>query len=211
RVVDTAVHAHAADRIVDVGAVAGEQHAALVKCGGGRLGAGVGRVIGNFVIAALLVDALQAALDAGHAQRRFVGLLLRHREHAAPDAGRAVAFDLEQIDPLVGVEEIIPRAIAPAGGAEVETGADLDEALRPGEALEGDVGEAAHHARAAVGTDQIFAAQRFALAGGIGDRRLDVIGGLRKPGELGGKPHLADLARLDVGQRGVDELVLLPL
>ena len=30
-VVDTAVHAHAADRIVDVGAVAGEQHAAFVE------------------------------------------------------------------------------------------------------------------------------------------------------------------------------------
>src|SRR3984957_14759459 len=160
---DTAVHAHAADRIVDVGAVAGEQHAAFVEGRGDALVHGVERVIGNFVIAALLVDALQAALDAGHAQRRFVGLLFRHRKHAAPDAGRAFAFDLEQIDPLVGVGEIIPRAIALAGGAEIKAGADLDEAFGPGEAFEGDVGEAPHRAGAAIAADQIFAAELFAL------------------------------------------------
>src|ERR1700730_13679533 len=139
---DTAVHAHAADRIVDVAAVAGEQHAAFVEGRGDALVHGVEHIIGYFVVAALLMDALQAALDAGHAQRRLVGLLLRHREHAAPDAGRAFAFDLEQIDPLVGIGEIIARAVALAGGAEIEAGADLDEALGPGEALEGDVGEA---------------------------------------------------------------------
>src|SRR5580704_3214311 len=175
---DAAVHAHAADRIVDVGAVAGEQHAAFVEGRGDALVHGIERVIWNFVFAALLVDALQAALDAGHAQRRFVGLLLGHRENAAPDAGRAFAFDLEQIDPFVGIGEIIARAIALAGGAEIEAGADLDEALGPGEALESDVGKAPHRAGAAVAADQIFAAELFGFAGGIGDCRFDTIGGL---------------------------------
>src|SRR6202042_3624590 len=87
RIWGAAVHAHAADRVVDVGAVAGEQHAAFVEGRGDALVHGIERVIGDFVFAALLVDALQAALDAGHAQRRFVGLLLRHRKYAAPDAG----------------------------------------------------------------------------------------------------------------------------
>src|ERR1700719_4364594 len=147
---DAAVHAHAADRVVDVGAVAGKQHAAFVEGRGDALVHGVERVIGNFVFSALLMDALQAALDAGHAQRRLVGLLFRHRENAAPDAGRAFAFDLEQIDPLVGIGEIIARAIALAGGAKIKTGADLDEALGPSEALERDAGETPHRARAAV-------------------------------------------------------------
>ncbi len=119
-----------------MGAVAGEQHAALVEGLGHALMHGVERVIGNFVIAALLMDALQAALDALHAQRFFVGFRFRHRKHAAPDSGRAVALDLEQVEPLVGIEEIIARAIALAGGAEIEAGADLDEALRPGETFE---------------------------------------------------------------------------
>ena len=81
---DAAVHAHAADRIVDVGAVAGEQHAAFVEGRGDALVHGIERVIGNFVFAALFMDALQAALDAGHAQRRLVGLLL-----PAPETRRA--------------------------------------------------------------------------------------------------------------------------
>src|SRR5580692_10075517 len=185
RVVDAAVHAHAADRVVDVGAVAGEQHAAFVEGRGDALVHGIERVIGNFVFAALLMDALQAALDAGHAQRRLVGLLFRHREYAAPDAGRAFAFDLEQVDPLVRVGEIIPRAVALAGGAEIKAGADLDEALGVSEARERDLGEAPHRAGAAVAADQIFAAELFGFAGGVGDRGLDVVGGLRQPGELG--------------------------
>src|SRR6516162_2676334 len=175
RVVDAAVHAHAADRVVDVGAVAGEQRAALVEGRGDALVDGVERVIGNVVVAALVVDALEAALDAGHAQRSLVALVLRHRKHAAPDTGRALALDLEQIDPLVGIGEVVARAVALPGFAEIEAGADLDEALGPGEAFEGDVGEPAHGARAAVGADQIFAAERLAFAGRIGNGRFDAV------------------------------------
>ena len=92
------------------------------------------------------MDALQAALDAGHAKRLFVGLLARYREHAAPDAGRTPAFDFEQVDPLVRIGEIIAGAIAVAGLTEIEVGADLDEALRPGETFECDFGKPPHRA-----------------------------------------------------------------
>ena len=59
------------------------------------------------------MDALQAALDALHAQRLFVGLVGRHRKDAAPDAGRPIALDLEQVEPLVGIGEIIAGADSP--------------------------------------------------------------------------------------------------
>jgi len=103
RVMDAAVHAHAADGIVDMGAVAGEQHAALVEGGGDPLMHGIERVIRDLVFAALGVDALQAALDAFHAQRLLVGFVGRDRHDAAPDSGRTVAFDLEQVEPFIGI------------------------------------------------------------------------------------------------------------
>src|SRR6266516_4578468 len=175
-VVDAAVHAHAADRIVDVGAVAGEQDAALVEGRGHALMHGIERVIRDFVSALPGVDALQAALDALHAQGLFVGFLRRDRHDAAPDSGWAVALDLEQVEPFVRVGKIIAGAKAAAGRAEVEAGADLDEALGPGETLELDLRQPPHGAAPAIGADDVAAANFFALAGGVGGRHIDVAG-----------------------------------
>src|SRR6516162_10582971 len=66
-IVDAAVHPHAADRIVDMSAIASEQHAALVEGLRYTLVHRVERIIRNFIIAVLLVDTLQTALEARHA------------------------------------------------------------------------------------------------------------------------------------------------
>ena len=157
------------------------------------------------------MDAVQPALDAVHAQRLLVGFVARHRHDAAPDAGRAGALDLEQIEPLVRIGKVVARAVAVAGADEIEAGGDLDEALFPGEAFELDLGELAHGAAAAVGADDIGAAQRLGFAGRVGDGDVDMIGVLGKAGEPGGEAHLGKPARLDHRQRSADKLVLLPL
>src|SRR5262249_32343907 len=126
RIVDAAVHAPAADRVVYVGGGARPQHPSFFVGAGDALMPPIGRVIRNIVVAALAVDALQAALHALRAHRLLVRFVLRHRKHAAPDAGRPVTFDLEQVEPLIGIEEVVPRAEAPVGYQEIEGGADLD-------------------------------------------------------------------------------------
>src|SRR5262249_49791189 len=111
-VMDAAVHTHAADRIVDMGTIANEQHATLVKGLSHTLMHRVKRIIGNIIIPALLMDTVQAALKTRTAQRFFIGLRLRHRENATPNARWSAAFNFEQIDPFIGIGEVIARAIA---------------------------------------------------------------------------------------------------
>src|SRR5262249_24552742 len=151
--------------VVDVGAVAGEQHAALVEGRGHPLMHGIERVIRDLVSALPGVDALQAALDALHAQRLLVGFLGRNRHDAAPDPGRAVALDFDRVEPLVRVGKIVAGAKAAASGAEVEAGADLDEAFGPGETLDLDLRQPPHGAAPAIGADDVAAANFFGLAG----------------------------------------------
>jgi hypothetical protein len=145
----------------------------------------VERMIGNVVIAVLRMNPLQAALETRHAQRLLIGLRLRHRENAAPDTRRSATFDFEQIDPFVGIGEVIARAIAPAGSAEVEASTDLDEAFGPGKSDERDLGEASYGTAAAVGAYEIFSAEFFRITTGIDDGCLDAVAGLRKSNKLG--------------------------
>src|SRR6516162_4988903 len=88
-IVDATVHTHTADRIVNMGAIANEQHATLVEGLSYALMHRVKRIIGNIIITAFLMDTLQTALKTRKAQRFLIGLRLRHRENAAPDARRA--------------------------------------------------------------------------------------------------------------------------
>src|SRR5262249_61383088 len=104
---------------------------------------------------------------------------------AAPARGVAGAFDLERVEPFFGMGKIVARAKAAAGCAEVEARADLDEALGPGETLELDVGEPPHGASPAIGADEIAAAKFYALAVHIGERTLDVVGGLLEAAQVG--------------------------
>src|SRR6516165_5774563 len=198
-IVDATVHTHTADRIVNMGAIANEQHATLVEGLSYALMHRVKRIIGNIIITAFLMDTLQTALKARKAQRFLIGLRLRHRENAAPDARRAATFNFEQIDPFIGIGEIIARAITPAGHAKVEASADLDEAFGPRKSHERDLSEAPYRTAATVRAYKIFAAKFFRLTAGIDDRCLDAVAGLHETDELGRKAHLADAARVDVG------------
>src|SRR5262249_57082797 len=104
-----------------------------------------------------------------------------------------------------------PLAFAPSNNAEVEATADLDKTFGPRKSHERNLGEAPSRTAAAVGAYKVFAAEFFYLTASIDDRYLDAAGGLREIDELGRKAHLADAARVDVGQRGVHHFVLLPL
>jgi hypothetical protein len=148
-------------------AIADKQHTTLVKGVRYTLMYRVQCIIGNIIIAVFLMNPLQTALKTRNAQYFLIGLRLRHRENAAPDARRSATFDFEQIEPLVGIGEVIARAIAPACGAEVKASADLDEALGPGKSHECDLGEAPYCAAAAVGADEVFATEFFYLTPGI--------------------------------------------
>ncbi len=154
---------------------------------------------------------MQAALDARHAQRRFVGLGLGHRKHAAPDARRAIAFDLEQIDPLVGIGEVIARAIAASGRAEIEAGGDLDEAFWPGEAS-----KAIPASGRTVLLPPSAPIRYLPRSFSVSPAALMTVASTwsavcARSTSLVEKRTSPQAARLDMGQRGVHELVLLPL
>src|SRR5207244_7317112 len=120
-------------------------------------------------------------------------------------------LDLEQVEPSVRVGKIVAGAKAAAGCAEVEAGADLDEALVPGETLELELRQPPHRAAPAIGADDVAAAKFFGLARGVDDGHIDVVGALLETRDFGGKTDLGDAARLDMRLCRPHQLVLLPL
>ena len=107
RVLDAAVQSHAADRIVDVGGVAGEQHAALAEGCGDTLMRHVEIAVDDLVGDAApgrtsaAAPAPPSSLVRSSSACRRIG-----RENRAPQAGRAVGRNLEAIAPCAGVGEI---------------------------------------------------------------------------------------------------------
>src|SRR6185437_2161512 len=102
------------------------------------------------------------------------------REEHAPEAGWPIMRHLEDRAPIdrigdIGVERI-------AMGREVLLYADDEKALRPGEALEGDIHQMPHRAARAVGADEIGAARRLDAAGGL-EPRGDAVCVLRRVDE----------------------------
>src|SRR5208282_1532325 len=114
-------------------------HAALAEGLGDALVDAVDRAVGDLPARVTGKELGQAPPHAGFAERILIGLADAARKDRAPDAGLAVALDLEEVAPLLRVGEVVADAIAAAGRQEVEGGADLDEFLRVGETLEGDV------------------------------------------------------------------------
>jgi hypothetical protein len=90
---------------------------------------------------------------------QYVVFALRRvgRVDRAPQSRRTVGGDLEAIAPRAGIGEVAAVAIA-ALAFEIERRGQKNEALRPGEAFEFDVGAPPHRATPAVGSDQIEAA-----------------------------------------------------
>ena len=79
-IVHAAVHAHAADRIVDMRAVAGEQNAALAKGRSDALGDAIDIHVFDLVAAVARKEPLQPLLDAIRVERGLLGLVRPHRE-----------------------------------------------------------------------------------------------------------------------------------
>ena len=157
RVVDAAVHPHAAERIVDVGGVAGEKRAADPERLRHPLVHAVERHVHDVVVAHGRLHGRERLLGECAARRRLVGHLGRDRKHHPPHAG-----DLQIEVPLGRIGHVAHRVEPGHGRVEVERGADHQEALRPGEALELDVERLAHLRARAVGADQPAPAPLFA-------------------------------------------------
>src|ERR1700754_961276 len=88
------------------------------------------------------------------------------RINGSPQSRRTVGGNLEAIAPFVGVGEIAAIAIA-ARRLEIEGRGEHDEALGPGEPIEGDLGLLAYHAAPAVGADKISAGMRLDAVGSV--------------------------------------------
>ena len=151
-IMDAAVEAEAAERIVQMGGVAGEQHAAGTESGCHALMHPVSALVANLIGAGLRHESLQRRLDAFRRQQRFFAFVWIDRVGQPPKPGCAIVRHLEQRTPFDGVGDIAVECEAVLG--EIVGRAHHHEQLRPGEALELDVEALAHRAAAAVGADQ---------------------------------------------------------
>nr|WP_262401976.1 hypothetical protein [Actinomadura sp. CNU-125] len=124
-VVDAAVHAEAAQRVVDVRGVAGQQHPADAEPLGDPLVHPVDPGVGDRVVAVQFDDALHAPLDRGGVEGGLVRLALRHREQRPPVQRRA-----QQHEPLGRVCDVVHRRDAGDEGLEVVGGGHDEEPLR---------------------------------------------------------------------------------
>ena len=224
-VMDAAVHAHPAQRVIDVGGVAGERHAAF---GEGRrdplvhaVQVPVQQVIGRIVGVAFGEPRLNPLI----AQHFFVRCVAEGREKCAPDAFALVARHLDHGAPAFGMGDVV--AVAVAGGFfEIVIGGDDDEALFPGEAREIDIQRLADDRPAAVGADEIAPRMGFGRSVGrlhgdldavivLDDARdlafadqFETVDLLREiPGDLD-RLVLFDLQRIGVGQHVGDIAVI---
>ena len=205
-----AVHAHAADRVVDVGAVAREQDAALAERRGDALVHAVEVDVLDVVATGFWEEFLQPRFEPLRRERRVLVLVVGDRENRAPQPVRVFAAHLEQVAPLARVGEIIAEAQIGIDRLEFEGGRDLDELFRIGESLELDVGELAHGAAPAVAADHVVGAQRLDAARRR-DLDVDAVRGLHQPGDVVRKPHV-EIAGVGVlGGNRRRELVLLIL
>src|SRR6516165_6658391 len=149
RVMNATVHAHAAQRVVDMRGVAGEERASALERLRHSLVHFVKRDVSDIVIG-----------DAGHhrgherlrevaAYRELVAFVRRDWKHHA-----AEAWNLQQEVPALGIAHVAHRDEAGNDGTEIERRADDQKALRPGEAGKFDPERAPHVAAGAVGADE---------------------------------------------------------
>src|SRR6185312_11402206 len=148
-VVDAAVHAHAAERIVEVRGVAGEKAAPLAVALRHPLMHRIERAMAYLVSSRTCVNAVKATLYRSFGNGLLVLFLLAHGKHRAPHAG-----DAQEEEPFFGIGEVGDVAEPGQGGGEVERRARDEEALRPGEAFEPDAERFAHAAAPAVRADE---------------------------------------------------------
>ena len=153
RVVDAAVHAHAAERIVDVGGVADQERAAELEGLRHPLMHLVERGVRDLVVGDARHHARHQRLRELLRLHALVACVLVHQEHRAPQPG-----DLQQEIPALRIGHVAHRRQAGDDAEEVERRRDHQQPVGPGEALELDAERAPHRAARAVRADQIAAA-----------------------------------------------------
>src|SRR5262249_54864961 len=144
-IVYPAVQPQAADRVIDMCRVAGEQDTALAESRCHALVHLIEIAVDNRIWRRRGKEALQPRLHARVAQRSLVGLFRPGGKHDAPLAYAVLARDLEEICPLLRIGQVVAVAIA-ALALEIEPGGEDNEALRPGVPLELDAKQLAHGA-----------------------------------------------------------------
>ena len=151
-VLDAAVHAHAAERIVDMGGVAGEQHAAVPEALRHPLVHGIDRAVRDLVRLGPRHHALQHLLQVFVRQQLLaVGILRRRHQHAPQPRHPQQHQPFQRIGDVVHVGDVGQRVL------ERKVGRGDQNSSGIGEALELDAERAAHGAARAVGRDHVAA------------------------------------------------------
>ena len=131
-VVDAAVHAHAAQGVVDVGGVTGQQHPAGPEGLGHPLMHRVDGAVGHLEVAGEVDHAVQEALDVGVGEGLGVALALAHREQGPPHPRGP-----QQHQPPVGAADVVDVAQAVDVVGQLDGGGDHQVAVLVGHAVEG--------------------------------------------------------------------------
>src|SRR5215475_903245 len=206
---DAEIEAEPAKRIVHVGAIAGQEHAAPAERRGDALMHVVEIAVDDWVRAALGKESLQSALYRPLVEGLLVGFFDTRGKQHAPKPTAVFAADLEQRAPFVGIGKIIARALR-IFRVEGKGRRQHQESLRMGVAFERDVERLAHGRASAVRTHEIGAAD---LAGAVRalDRHIDAIVELLERGHAGAKIHAGMREAAQTLDRHIGELVLLAL
>ncbi len=186
-VLDAAVHAHAAERVVDVGGIAGQQDAAVAEILSPPADARdrASDVRFRTAPAAARRAAARLAAISSDSSLLAIGVLRRRHQHAPQARHPQQHQPLERVGDVVDVGDVGQRLL------EREVGRGDQEQLRIGEALELHAERAAHRAARAVRRDHIAAGDRRPVPTRVSAVTVDAIAVL---------PHRRDLmTKADVG------------
>src|SRR5262245_12926228 len=203
------IEAEPAERIVHVGGIADQEHAASAERGGDALMHVVEIAVDDRIRAAPGKKSLQSALHRRLVERLLVGFFDARGKQHAPKSTAVVAADLEQRAPFVGIGKIIARALR-IFRVEGKGRRQHQESLGMGVAFERDAERFAHGRASAVRTHEIAAAD---LAGAVRalEHHVDAIVELLQGGHARAKIHAGMCNAAQALDRHVGELVLLAL
>ena len=182
-VMHTPVHAHAAQWVVDVGRVTGQQHTAMAEVFGHALVHLVQRAVHGLVGDSLGQQALQTALHRLVAHDLVVCFFHLGGKQNAPQRGHA-----QQHTPLFGVGAIVHIAQLGQVVGVFKRGGNHQKTLGISEAFELNVLAFAHRTPGPIGADQIVTLHLVGLAIGA-QARGHAIGGLVNAFDLGVEVH----------------------
>jgi hypothetical protein len=153
-IVDSKIQAEPAERVVDVGRVAGEESTAPAERRRHALVHIVDVAMDHRIGTGFREEPLQPRLHGRFLERLFLAFHEPGGEHDPPKALAVVAGDFEQGGPLVRIRKVVPRAFGEFGTERV-CRREHQEPFRMGVSLELDLKSLAHRRASAVRTDQI--------------------------------------------------------